>query len=167
MITVSMHPATRENLTLRGLGRMIVGYLLVSMYLIPVFMGAEYLYYRALPVTANVEYYSVEPLYQTYNVDQPLYFLSDRVIKHEASLLFNDRLFCSDDGKIYEIYSSYNSTNDYADPVDRSLKKWRYNAKTPEENALCYISSQITDKRPYGILKKQMLKSTIFRIVEP
>ena len=162
-----LHPTVQAQLSLEGMVKMIIGYLAVSLYLIPVLMGAEYTYYRIQSTTANVEYYSVEPGQQSYLAGAPLYFISDMEIKNEASLIFNDRLFCSEDGKEYSIVSMYNSSNDYASPAPRGKNRWIYNAHVPEANVLCYLSSQITDKRPYGILKKQMMRSAIFSIVKP
>ncbi len=143
-----------------------IGSLIVLPILIVFFSTLEFAYYKATPNTWNVRYYAVIPQKSIFDKDEMLSFISDREVYHETNLTFNDTLFCDvyEDRKFGVVGSPVFAHNRLVGVNGRESVPWKMNAEVPKKAEQCYLRSQITDNRPYGITKTQEVVGRTFRV---
>ena len=144
----------KEQASPYNLGMAFLGSLIVLPILIAFFSTFEFLYYKATPAKWNVEYHGVIPQKSVFHKDELPSFLSDRTIKHTTSLSYNDTLF----------WSIFFSENRLVEKHERDQSPWTMTVDIPEKAENCYLRSQITDNRPYGITKTQEVVGRTFRV---
>lgn len=153
--------ASPYNLTMATLGSLIVLPILIIL-----FSTLEFVYYKATPADWNVKYHAVIPQKSIFMKDEVLTFLSDRTTYHEANLSFNDSLFCDvyEDRQFGLVGSPVFAHNRIVQVSERATFPWSLNIEIPKNAERCYLRSQITDNRPYGISKTQEVVGRTFRV---
>ena len=156
----------KEQASPYNLGMAFLGSLIVLPILIAFFSTFEFLYYKATPAKWNVEYHGVIPQKSVFHKDELPSFLSDRTIKHTTSLSYNDTLFCDvyENKKFGVVGSIFFSENRLVEKHERDQYPWTMTVDIPEKAENCYLRSQITDNRPYGITKTQEVVGRTFRV---
>lgn len=111
-------------------------------------------------------YESVVPAKETYSINEPLVFTSNRVVHKELSMSWQDTLRCDLDGDelgfIY--FSGYASSGVVRPKAGLYSSSWKYNSLTPHTGATCYLESNISVTLAFNIKKEQTIQSIHFKI---
>lgn len=111
-----------------------------------------------------VQYYSVEPDKDAYEVGEDIFFISDSERSRVVDVQWNDILFCDDnfDGT-FTWFVNYPSQRDAAPIQERKQLRWKYGF-TVNFPAQCYLDSTTTIIAPYDIHKSLNLRSKVFDV---
>lgn len=120
----------------------------------------QYLYITFSPITHYVEYFSVEPLMKNNKIWEEFYMVSDRVVKKEVDISWNDVMICNTNNINYR-FSSFQSFG-RAKKQDRKKVTWKYDSSLPKKPSECYMISTITTKHNFWINKNQQIVSWPF-----
>lgn len=137
-------------------GAVIAGLLLIS--------HGALAYFSFMPISTWLEYHEVRPLYEEFDVNETLKFVSTVTMHDELTLRFNDILFCRE-GAEFVRYSSQNTERIHTRRGEYEVSIWPYRpgVNYPTE---CFMESNIVLNLPMNVDRHLQYVGPTFKIVD-
>lgn len=123
-----------------------------------------FMYLFFMPASHWLEYESVTPEKEVFEVGEELRFVSNRVVHRKVNLEFDDVLYCADNSYDRDRFMESYQSSTVAYPTN-GLEEAHWNLNRHVGYATdCYLRSNITLKLPWGVKKHIVINGPRFDV---
>ena len=137
---------------------------IVYLFAVVVIFTIQYLYIMFSPMSKRVTYFAVEPAQIQNKIWEEFYMVSDREVKQEVEMEWNDVMYCTKELWTHRFWSTL--SRGVAQEHERKQLVWRYEWNLPTKETDCYMVSTITTIHEYWLRKKQQVTTWPFYFVK-
>ena len=83
----------------------------------------------------------------------------------DGNMYWHDVLRCADGNGFFAYFSQYDTSSELVYSGKQKVSQWYYRGDKPDYPTQCQMYSTITRKLPYGIEKKETIKSRVFQVI--